>query len=402
MVSPGILNPVTSPLTAAVSGEGGAGASPAGISELTVQPQNNVNVGGWNEACKMFTWLVTARNICLNQVMSKMEVTNAVNDSLADWDLTKGLTHAPDNQPSSPPSITLPGKSSTAKQSTTEVGSTVLTLSEAVIQPGRSFDALLASGEYAAPDLVQHVHNLQYAPLPMFAVKEMHERRLSNIAYPTKIEVDIITSKKKTVINTDDFATMEQSITHDEFIECYKGFTHVHQEVFPAERCLFLHEFFKCPGLFSVISCFDAYMRLTWIQPHGHFAMDSDDTFRVLEQFDWEVHEEHEADTWRMHMGGSQRCSASPGLRFHTGNERAPSSARCILCAKAGHLAPTCTVRSSKCTFKNGALTSKADNHCVCFLFNTAKGCIKGHEHNHVCSICLASTHSAQKCSVAL
>ena len=59
----------------------------------------------------------------------------------------------------------------------------------------------------------------------MFAVKEMCEHCLSNM----------VTSKKKTIINTDEFVTKEHSITHDKFIECYKGFTHVHQEVFPSK-----------------------------------------------------------------------------------------------------------------------------------------------------------------------
>ena len=104
----------------------------------------------------------------------------------------------------------------------------------------------------------------------------------------------------------------------------------------------------------------------------------------------------HKEDIWSF----CSHCSASPpGMRFWSGNEQAPSSADCILCAGVGHLALQCSLHSAKCRFWNGDLTSKIDNWRICFAFNTAKGCIKGCEHHHVCSICLTSTHGAQKCS---
>ena len=418
MVSPGILNPVSSALNTEAAGEGVAidapGASGADVSgvlggaAVTEHPEEDVQDDGRNAAQGLFTQLLTARNLRLGRTMSQSEFNNVVAESLADWALVQHLPHTA-------ASATVPGNA----------GPGVSLSSNAVIQPGRSVHVLLAGGEYAAPDLVRHVRNMQYAPLSMFSVKEMRARRLSNIAYPTKIEVDTVTSKKKTVINTDEFAITERSISRDAFVECYKGFTRVHQEVFAAEvhadfcryqQRLFLHEFFDRPGLFSVISRFDSYMRLTWIQPHGRFSMASDDTFRVLERFDREVREEREEETRKRlddmdRASGSRRDdaratqrkrSASPNMRFRTSNERTPSSARCVLCARVGHFAPSCTVRTSKCRFKNGDLTSKSDDRRVCFLFNTAKGCTKGQEHNHVCSVCLASTHSAQKCTVAL
>ena len=145
----------------------------------------------------MFTQLVKARNLRLNRVMSEVEFNDAVNDLLVDWDLAKGLTQV--EGPQQTPVV--------------DAGSSNSPSADVVIQPDQSFNTMLASGEYAAPDLIHHVCNLQYAPLPMFAVKEMHEHHLSNTAYLTRTEVDTITSKKKTVVNTDDFAMMECSIS---------------------------------------------------------------------------------------------------------------------------------------------------------------------------------------------
>jgi hypothetical protein len=217
----------------------------------------------------------------------------------------------------------------------------------------------------------------------MFSVKDMCEHRLSNTAYPTKTEVDVQTGKKKTVINTDLFAIKEWTITCEEFIECYKGLMRVYEEVFPSsifgdfcqyQCCLLLHEYFDHPNLFNVIVRFDSYICRTWLEPHGRFVMDSDDTFFIMDWFDHEVKEEN--DDKRLdavdYTSGSHRedghgfctcrSASPPGMRFQSGNEWAPSSAHCILCTGGGHLAPHCMLHSAKCQFKNGDLTSKIDN----------------------------------------
>jgi hypothetical protein len=162
----------------------------------------------------------------------------------------------------------------------------------------------------------------------MFAVKEMCECCLSNTAYPTKTEVDVQTGKKRTVINTDLFVIKEWTITHKEFIKCYKGLMHVYEEVFPSSvfgdfcqyQChLLLHEYFDCPNLFNVIVHFDSYICCTWLEPHGRFVMDSDDMFFIMDQFDHEVKEEN--DEW-MHKQLDAADYASGSHREHQGNQQ--------------------------------------------------------------------------------
>ncbi|KAF9510242.1 hypothetical protein BS47DRAFT_1348259, partial [Hydnum rufescens UP504] len=115
--------------------------------------------------------MLKAKNSRLGCQMSQSDFNASVQESLAGWEAarssTTGIVPQPSNEAPATPSCT-----PAADPLNESEGSAPL--SKAVIQPGRSIKVLLSSGKYAAPDLVHHVRNLQYAPLPMFSVKEMH------------------------------------------------------------------------------------------------------------------------------------------------------------------------------------------------------------------------------------
>ena len=132
------------------------GASGASVSGATEHSEEEVQDDGHTAAQEMIFQLLTARNLRLGRTMSQTEFNNVVAESLADWELVQSLPHAT-------VSTAVPGN----------MEASFSLSSNAVIQPGCSVNALLAGGEYAAPDLVRHVCNMQYAPLSMFSVKEM-------------------------------------------------------------------------------------------------------------------------------------------------------------------------------------------------------------------------------------
>jgi hypothetical protein len=232
----GITNPVHSPLAAEASGWGVAAqmSPPGGVSvpailgvssntEMSDQVERKRLNADCTQAQALFISVLKAKNLHLGCTMSQMEFDAVIDEDLADWDALRPSSFVDYPQPLVNPS----SQSCIHSQHPPALGNSKPSpTSKATIQPGRSIKELLASGEYPAPDVIQHVHNLQYAPLLMFSVKEMHEHHLSNMAYPIKTEIDIQTRKKKTVINTDASSGSIYGLPHFSFVSCFLHWCH--------------------------------------------------------------------------------------------------------------------------------------------------------------------------------
>ena len=105
--------------------------------------------------------MLEAKNSQLGCHMSQSDFEASIQESLADWQAARSLAtgheiqpiHEPPPVQSHTPITVLPDESEEPTPS-----------SKAIIQPSCSIKVLLASGEYAALDLVCHVCNMQYAP----------------------------------------------------------------------------------------------------------------------------------------------------------------------------------------------------------------------------------------------
>jgi hypothetical protein len=182
MVSPSVFNPVLSGLTASAAsgvvpsdrnpcqGIPGSSSSPANSGRVDLVQESNPKV----KAQRLLAQLLHAKNEQLGITMSQSKFEAAIAENMVDWEAADAASNRDDGQPDSgagvPESTTPHDPESTSPHNPIVVSSPA---SATALQPERSLARLLASGEYAAPDLVRHVCEMQYAPLPMFSVHEM-------------------------------------------------------------------------------------------------------------------------------------------------------------------------------------------------------------------------------------